>query len=112
MKLEFYSATVEGDMLTVTINNPNFAPGEQLGVFALGAFTNGEPREITPEEEETFFNETGTSVKDLQVADGVFRVEGSPQFTPPENTTESVPYVPTPPVGTLEAEGAEGSESE
>lgn len=83
-------------MLTVTLNNPNYEPGELIGISSLGAFINGEPKEITAEEEAVYYAAKGKLVSDLPR--NLFVVVGNSEFTPDTPAVTTPPQVVTPPV--------------
>jgi hypothetical protein len=97
-------------MLTITVNNPNFLPGVQLGVTGLGQFENGVPREVTAEQESLYHVTTRKLVQDLK---GVFTVEGTPEYSAPvdapEPETPMVSVEPETPVIRGTTEPQEGS---
>jgi hypothetical protein len=70
--------------LTVTFENKEYPDGFEFGVEGLGLFKNGEAREISEEEEKTYFAATGYSVKTGFSNSANVKVEGEGTVSDPE----------------------------
>lgn len=67
--------------LKVTLNDSAWPKDTEISVLGLGFFINGKSRDITSEEEETFFHSRGMTVRDALEGSDSFKVEGTSTVT-------------------------------
>lgn len=82
--------------LTVKITRAEFPEDQEFSISALGVFTNGEGREVTPEQEQAFVDERRISLRDALANDADIEVSGNatakvpdPEPTEEPTTTET-----------------------
>lgn len=84
-------------MLRAKIQHPDFPEGYEFSVEGLGIFKNGEEREVTAEQEQSFVNVRRSHVKDALKDHPHLSVSGEPEAEVPESETEEASFTPVEP---------------
>lgn len=77
--------------LTVKVTNPAFPDDTEFTIMGLGAFQNGEEREVTKEEEQAYVDATGHTVRDGLADTNMFEVKGTATAKVPDAPEEETP---------------------
>lgn len=74
--------------LSVKIEHPAYPEGYEFGVEGLGTLKNGETKEITEEQEQTYVDTYGRGMKDAFSEAQFITMEGEPTVEAPEMPEE------------------------
>lgn len=67
--------------MKLTYENPNFPPGYRFGIAGIGYIANGESREITEDQEQSFVSLFGKTLQDTFEGSSVIALEGTANIT-------------------------------